>query len=138
MMVNKVVALTCEVPDPLPGDIIHLTVDLDQVVVRPNVAIRLDAKRILLGANGAIELHPTGDGYFKLPPKPIPVAVTAAKGTSDGIQLADPPTAGPGEPPIVFPELLLFIAYDDTGDQTISGFHARVVPISTHPHMRAR
>jgi hypothetical protein len=137
-MVNKVVELSCEPAAPLPEDSFRLTVELDQEVVRANVAIRVQAMRILQGAGGAIELHPTGDGYFKLPPKPIPIALTAAKGTSDGIQLANPPTAAPGEPPVVFPELLVFIAYDDTGDRTIGGFHSLVVPVSTHPHIRVR
>src|SRR5215469_2928860 len=138
MMVNKVVGVRCEPPAPMPDDPFSLTIDLDQPVDRDNVAIRLQAMRVLPGAGGSIEVHPTGDGYFKLPPKPIPVPRHAIKGTSDRIQLADQPTAGPGEPPVVFPELLIFIAYDDTGNQTIGGFHSVVVPISRFPHLAAR
>jgi hypothetical protein len=137
-MVNKVVGLRSEAAAPLPTQPFSLTVDLDHAADRDNVAIRVQAMRLLPGAGGLIEVHPTGDGYFKLKPKPIPIPFGALKGTSDRIELADYPTAGPGEPPVVFPELLVFIAYDDTGDETTGGFHSVVVPISTHPHLLAR
>jgi len=126
----KIVNLTCDPPSPKAGSPFRLTIQLDQDVQGNAIKVSLEKQRIVLSIGGAPELRPTGPDYFEahFDPNPITVKAGSRTGTSDPIEVKKMPSAESGEPPIAFPERLLFTAFD-TGTVLSTGFCVLVVPI---------
>jgi len=124
-------SLSCNTGLVKAGQPFELTVVLDRVVEGQDVAVRVEKQRLVLALGGFPELRPTGSTYFEKPPKPIAVKVGSQQGTSDQIEVKTNPTVGGNEPPVVFPEQLVFSAFDvGTGPGPIpTTFRSDIVPI---------
>jgi hypothetical protein len=89
----------------------------------------LEKQRIVKNTSGVPELRPTGPDYFKLDPQPIKVGAGTKSASSDPIEVRKNAMAQTGEPPVRFPEQVLFTAFGDPPDR----FHCVVVPILPPP-----
>lgn len=123
----KVANLSCDPAQPRAGQSFRLTVELDWDAPS-ELNVLLEKQRIVKGISGALELRPTGPDYFNLDPQPIKVDAGTNCGTSEPIEVRKNAIAQPGEPPVRFPEQLLFTAFGEP-----DGFHCEVVPILRPP-----
>jgi hypothetical protein len=124
----RVVTLSCDPAQPHAGQSFRLTVELDQNAPS-EVKVLLEKQRIVKSTSGALELRPTGPDYFNLDPQPIKVDAGTNSGDSEPIEVRKNAIAQPGEPPVRFPEQLLFTAFGEPNDR----FHCLVVPILRPP-----
>lgn len=115
--------LSCDPAQPQADQPFRLTVELDRNAASEE-KVSVEKQRIVKNAGGFLELRPTGPNYFKLDPQPITVHAGAKRGTSGPIVVRRDAKAQPGEPPVRFPEHLLF-----TGFGKPDGFQCEVVPI---------
>ena len=120
----RVKNLSCDPPENHTTEPFRLRVELEQNT-STEVTVSLEKQRLVRNIGGQPELRPTGPSYFKLDPQPIIVAAGTNKGLSEPISVRNDATAEPGEPPVHFPEQLLFTAFGDPADR----FRSVVVPI---------
>lgn len=129
-MIYHVSSFSCNTGPVTAGQPFKLTVVLDRVVEGQDVTVYLEKQRLVLAGGGFPELRPTGSTYFELNPRPIVVKVGSQQGTSDDIKVKTNASVGGNEPPVVFPEQLVFSAFD-VGTGPVPGtFRSEIVPIS--------
>jgi hypothetical protein len=74
------------------------------------VVVLLEKQRIVQASGGEPLLRPTGAKYFQVAPQPIRIAANSTTASSDPIVVAKGASAPTGDPPVRFPEHLLFTA----------------------------
>jgi len=124
----RIVRLLADPAQPSAGQRFQLTAELDQSA-SSDVRVLLEKQRIVKGNSGVPELRPTGPDYFALDPQPIKIQAGTNRGTSEPIEVRTNAIAQPGEPPVRFPEQLLFTAFDDPPGE----FHCQVLTILRPP-----
>ena len=108
----RIVRLSCDSAQPRAGQSFRLAVELDQNVPS-EVKVSLEKQRIVKDANGSPVLRPAGDHYFNLDPQPIKVNAGTNLETSEPIEVKTNAMVPPADPPVRFPEQLLFTAFDE-------------------------
>jgi hypothetical protein len=106
----RVVNISCYPAQPKAGEILRLLVILDNAAAR-DTTVSVEKQRIVKSVGGFPELRPTGNSYFDKPPLPIKVNAGEKTGISDPIVVKKDAQAGQGEPPVNFPEQVLFSAF---------------------------
>jgi hypothetical protein len=141
-MPYKVIDLTCESNHQNAGKPFFLTVKLDRPVQESEVRVSLEQQRLILSDGGFPELRPTGGDYFDLNPKFVTVKSGSQSGTSSPVQVKKNPKGGEGDPPVAFPEQLVFSAIDFGVPQAAKAFRSVLVlieaakPVASRLHRR--
>lgn len=130
-MTVQIYSLSCDPSRPEAGQSFRLTVELE-TAADASIIISLEKQRIL-AANGTPELRPTGPDYFQIGPKPIAIKMGEKSGMSEPIIVKVNAKAESGEPPVAFPENLLFSAF---AGQPTKRFACTVVPVSSAEHFK--
>jgi hypothetical protein len=105
------VSLRLETSEPIPaGTRFRLRAELSHET-EERLQVALEKQRILWNSGGFPELRPTGV-YFDLDPAPFYIEAGQALGASTPIQVMSNPQGVEGDPPVHFPESLLFTAFD--------------------------
>ena len=121
-----VVGLKSVPQEPVAGTPFHLVVEL-AARTTTDVLVALEKQRIVEDVGGEPVLRPTGLMYFAIDPQPIRVPAGMARGQSEAIAVRSNPVAPSGDPPIRFPEQLLFSA--TAGSRPARQSRSVVVPV---------
>jgi hypothetical protein len=124
----EITKLTCDPAEPTAGQFFRLMVELEQNAP-VDIAVLLEKQRIVRSVGGQPELIPTGQEYFELDPQPIKVDGGKRQGISEPIQVRRHAQAEAGDPPVRFPEQLLFTAFG----RPATRFRSEVAFISGSP-----
>jgi hypothetical protein len=107
---SKVANIFCYPEQPQAGEIFRLLVTLNDAA-GADVTVLLEKQRLVASNGGFPELRPTGSKYFDKPPQPIKVSKGEKIGFSEPIVVKKNAQAEIGEPPVRFPEQVLFSGY---------------------------
>lgn len=125
----KIVALSCDPPEPKAGQPFKLTVEMNEHT-NIDVLITMEKQRVVRSFGGQPEVRPTGGKYFSIDPPPIEIKTATKAGTSDFIEVRIDAKGLDGDPPVAFPEQLLFTAYSPASSPISStGFLSALVRI---------
>jgi hypothetical protein len=116
----EITKLTCDPAEPTAGQFFRLMVELEQNAP-VDIAVLLEKQRIVRSVGGQPELIPTG--------QPIKVDGGKRQGISEPIQVRRHAQAEAGDPPVRFPEQLLFTAFG----RPATRFRSEVAFISGSP-----
>jgi T3SS negative regulator,GrlR len=107
-----IVKLNCDPSQPTAGQGFRLLVELAENAP-VDLQVSLEEQRIVQSRGGEPLLVSTGTQYFDLGPRPVKVERGKNYGTSEVIQVKKNPQGEQGDPPVRFPEQLLFTAFGD-------------------------
>ncbi len=122
----EIATVLADPEDPLAGEGFVLNIALNSPASK-DLTIVLEKQRLVNNEGGTPELRPTGPSYFDLFPGPIQLPAGSKTGTSGPISVRRDATAESGDPPVQFPEQILFTA---SSRQLSKGFRSVVVRVS--------
>jgi len=122
----EIATISCDPTNPVPEEPFVLKIELISPAAK-DITVVLEKQRIVGDAGRTPELRPTGPTYFDLFPGPIDVSVGSKTGISGPISVRRDATAESGDPPVRFPEQILFSA---SSLELSEGFTSVVVRIS--------
>jgi hypothetical protein len=122
----EIVTTSCDPTNPIAGETFVLNIELNSPAPK-DLTVVLEKQRVVGNVGGTPELRPTGPNYFDLFPGPIKLSAGSKTGTSGPISVRRDAAAESGDPPVRFPEQILFSA---SSKQLSNGFTSVVVRVS--------